>query len=471
MKNLFKAARTHGGRVFNPHISKIELTEHETQKLDQMNVTSNHAVRAYMVWRRSIIIIALPSLLVAMILAWVTSFHMLAYGFDEELGYNGLGRMSLFLPSLSLTILLSCSAVALATWRNLSRSTQIMKIGWVVALVLPLVPALIPTDLLFEEDFRTEDQTIDGFVIRTFDAAGYMMKLAPLIWTLPNGVIQGANRIRRLLPFSSLAGWVIVMTAPFLCSIMLGSLLLLVQLSGDTLILVGSLFLVLSPTLYLAFRKLYTYPSTTDAEETRLGRCQKAVMTFQIVGVIIVFIGISGIEIDGLSALDLIRVESITELVVIFLFESTGRILTNNVFMADTILGIVVQDFDAHTKRMEMFGSGIQDMEDMHNAVTRGVRDSDHGSKESDRIRANLVEDEMNDRDFADEIHLPVCAPSREDPCVWIMNSSRVNRILGFTTGFTTLVMKARLSHGKDTNDDNTLDIIGLADRDEEMPS
>jgi hypothetical protein len=53
-------------------------------------------------------------------------------------------------------------------------------------------------------------------------------------------------------------------------------------------------------------------------------------------------------------------------------------------FMADTILGIVVQDFGAHTKRMELFSSRSQDMEDMHNAVIRGERDSDHGSKPKD---------------------------------------------------------------------------------------
>jgi hypothetical protein len=390
--------------LFSPLISEIELTDHETEKLDQVNVTSNHAVRAYMVWRRSIIIIALPSLLVAMILAWASAFGLLAEdnnptGDDDFLtgdddffnvssladAYNGFGELSLFLPSLSLTILLSCSAVSLATWRNLSRSTQIMTIGWVVALVLPLVPTLIPTDLLFNEEFRTMNDA-EGFAIRTLDATRYLLRLAPLIWTIPNGVIQGAYRIRHLLPYSSLAGWLIVISAPFLCSMMLGSLLLLVQISGDKsgYILVGSICLVVSPLLYLVFRKVYTYPSNTDAEETNLERCNKAVKIFQIVGAILVLYGLSRVEIRGLSIEDLIGVESIAMYAVQFLFEGTGRLFINSMFMADSILGIVVQDFDAHTKRMEMFGSERQDMEDMHSAVTGGVGDSDHDSKPKD---------------------------------------------------------------------------------------
>jgi hypothetical protein len=44
--------------------------------------------------------------------------------------------------------------------------------------------------------------------------------------------------------------------------------------------------------------------------------------------------------------------------------------------------------------------------------------------EESDFIEANVVEDEMNDYNFANEIHL--WEHCRADPCVWIINSNRV---------------------------------------------
>jgi hypothetical protein len=72
--------------------------------------------------------------------------------------------------------------------------------------------------------------------------------------------------------------------------------------------------------------------------------------------------------------------------------------------------------------------------------------------EENDIIEAYIVEDELNDCNFADKIH--PWEHCREDPCVWIINSSHVEEwadrqleyVPSFMMGFTTLVVRERLT-------------------------
>jgi hypothetical protein len=93
-------------------------------------------------------------------------------------------------------------------------------------------------------------------------------------------------------------------------------------------------------------------------------------------------------------------------------------------------------------------GTSLWTHQKMTEIMYGAAESSIESGEESNIIEANLVEDEMNNCDFANKIHL--CKHCREDPCVWIMNSSRVKEweqrklqdVPGFSTGFTALVMK-----------------------------
>jgi hypothetical protein len=221
-----------------------------------------------------------------------------------------------------------------------------MRWAWLVALALPMWPALIPTDFFYKEEFKTEDD-LNGLFIRAGDAAAYAIQLMPLILSIPNGVIKGSLRIRGLLPMSPMAGWVIVITAPFLALLMFAALMMLLQVAGDWLLVVAATLLTFSPVLYIAFKKLYA-AATTEEDEIKLDKIQWGISWIQLLGLLLALIWAftytttyDGIQfrIIGVVSSDPnhITLLPLTSGVRLF-FESLGRSFVASLVVADAVL-------------------------------------------------------------------------------------------------------------------------------------
>ena len=412
VSNLCARGLAHARRLFLRRIAALELNEHETKVLEESAMASNATVRSFMAWRRSVLITALPFLFISTILTVYASIEGALSAHD--MGFNLAGKIRIFLRPVASFVLFVSSCITLLTWKTLPLSIKSMRIGWYVAFILPLIPAFFPADWLYRSDYRLGDD-LDAFIIRTFEAAEYGIDIYPVLLTIPLGVMQGSLRIRRLLPFSSFPGWVIITVAPFLCALMLGVLLLVVQIGSSPLLFAGSILLVSSPTLYLIFRKLYTH-STTEEEEKRLDMCQRAVLLTQLLGVFFVLVAAWNFEVvvapeevvDGqileevvISIGDLIPGVSIAFRAVEFVFESAGRIIVNGLFMADTVLAMTLEDYHVRETRALNMVKGRQDMEDMYSAVaaenklnkTRSMSESDEMDDGLDLVRPDTQPD------------------------------------------------------------------------------
>jgi hypothetical protein len=64
---------------------------------------------------------------------------------------------------------------------------------------------------------------------------------------IPGGAVRAALRVRALFPHSSLAGWILIMCAPFYSVVVLVALVVVTQVAGNTLLFVGTAMVVCSP--------------------------------------------------------------------------------------------------------------------------------------------------------------------------------------------------------------------------------
>ena len=255
-------------------------------------------LRAYMVWRRSALIVALPSLFSSSVLG-VTSIPMELVRQSGD-GLNMLGQVARTLPEFIPTILAFACGAGLVFWKRLKFSQKLCRYALLFSLIAPLWPALIPTDYLYLPEYRSDKlPPTDAFILKISDGIMYLIQIMPLIVTIPNGVIKGSLRIRGLLPYSSIAGWICVFTAPFLSLLLYTALIFLTQMAGTILLVVGATLLTISPILYVAFYKLYTQ-SLSDEEEQKLTEVQRIIGLCQLLGFIIVLIWVFTFEEYGI---------------------------------------------------------------------------------------------------------------------------------------------------------------------------
>jgi len=416
----------HAKRFLRWRLVDVMPTDHEMEKLDEADITTNEVVRVFMVWRRSALIGAIPLLLFSAVLDAVSISRSSSDGSYE--GRHAFGRFAVVLPELTSLILLISAVFALYWWRSTQRSIRLLGWAWILALIIPLWPALVPTDAFYEKDFRTEED-LYGFITRISDAVTYAVQLLPLIISIPQGIIQGSLRVRGLLPSSSLAGWVIVLTAPFASLLMFASLLLLVQLAGNWLLVTGVLLLSVSPSLYVLYRKLYTH-ATTKEEEIKLGRAQLAIGLTRMLGFLFLMIWALtyekyGIRIigkqsdndddgdndgdggnvdngvndgDGGNVDDGVNDEPVVLLpwtmVVSLFLESFGRTILTILVVADAVLHMTLVDWKTNLER-QTENSDAQKKE-LHKLVVvrANPKDKEHNDREKDRTREEEDEEQ-----------------------------------------------------------------------------
>jgi hypothetical protein len=67
-------------------------------------------------------------------------------------GLTALGKISVWTPVVALALVPFGALVAIRRWTELQRTSKILVLCWVGSIVLPLVVALLPLELLIELD-------------------------------------------------------------------------------------------------------------------------------------------------------------------------------------------------------------------------------------------------------------------------------------------------------------------------------
>jgi hypothetical protein len=93
--------------------------------------------------------------------------------------------------------------------------------------------------------------------------------------TIPGGVLKGAARIKSLFPAASLPGWFLVAVAPFYSLFTVVVFVLIDQIIGNGILLLGVGLLAFSPWLFVIYRRTYGRPLSVAEAKVELPKASR----------------------------------------------------------------------------------------------------------------------------------------------------------------------------------------------------
>jgi hypothetical protein len=140
-------------------------------------------------------------------------------------------------------------------------------ICWGLSIVIPLLAALIPISTIFDFDSAknlnvsggaTSDQIGSAFLgVKVVKAVELALTILPVIVTVPGGVLKGAGRVKFLFPAAALPGWFLIAVAPFYSIFLIVVFILIDQIVGNFLLVLGVALLAFAPLLFVIHRGIY----------------------------------------------------------------------------------------------------------------------------------------------------------------------------------------------------------------------
>ncbi len=274
---------THLKRAIDWNVADVIVTPREAQTLSAAGI--DQRLQGLFAWRRSTLLVALPLLLLSVVLAFVQSAQ------TDTSGLTGVGDLVVWLPTIALTLIPIGAARAVARWTELRASSKFLVICWVLSIAIPLLVALVPLDYLIDLDTARQADLANGLSNQQVDAeilsvrfalaVSYALTLLPVVITIPGGVLRGAARVKSLFPSAALPGWFLVSVAPFYSVFTIVLFVLIDQIVGNGLLLVGVGLLAFGPWLYVIYRKVYARPLSMAEAKTELARASRLGGVFQ----------------------------------------------------------------------------------------------------------------------------------------------------------------------------------------------
>ena len=246
-------------------------------------------VQRYVVWRRSVLLVAIPFTIFSAVLA-VRELT------ERDLdGYSAFGVVAVGVVALAVPVLTVTVVVAALTWRQPRLSGRVLLAGWAVSMFAPLVVAMLPLDWLVSGSLGAvtgvdSGDDRDELFARIAVSVQYAIVLLPSLLSFPSGLVRGAARVKRMLPAGTIAGWVLVIMTPVYAVFFVLALILVQHLAGNGVLLAGAALLAASPFVHLAAIKLYIFPLTTDDEVRRLDRVQRLAGGVGLAGMIMILV-------------------------------------------------------------------------------------------------------------------------------------------------------------------------------------
>lgn len=274
----------HVRRAFGSGIRTIRPSAVEQQRLVASGIT-DPLMQGYSAWRHSLLLVAAPASLVSGVLATIALFTEV-----ESEGFSGLGVVAQVAPYLAVIVLTLSTLVALARWSAPHSSSKLLGVGWAVSLAVPVLVAMIPIDWLLDAEAKSQLGPEALLTIRFIVGFAYAINLLPTLLSFPSGVIRGATRVKAMLPASTMSGWALMMLAPLYTLFFVVALILMDQLAGNPLLLIGTLLIASTPFVHVAVSKLYVQPLTAEVQLRALDRAQRRAGVVSLSGVLLLVI-------------------------------------------------------------------------------------------------------------------------------------------------------------------------------------
>ena len=339
-------------------MQKVNPSDQESQKL-AAKAQQNESLQKFVVWRRSALLVASPSVFVSMILAFVNLEGL----FSPDSARNRFGQAIWLITSCADMFLLIAMMYSYFTWHQVVRSTRGLRIGWALATIAPFLPAVFPLEIIARQDFLDLLTNAEITFAKFVWALAYVIELLPVVVTLPGSAVRASLRVRNLLPHSSIPGWILIICAPFYSLIVLVALVVITQVAGDVLLLVGTFLVVAKPWLYMVRGGLFVGPSTPEVEG-QISILLWIGLAVGIVGNVLVLSWALTANVSGVRPLgqpsgpddETIYLLSFRQFFQI-LFETIGRVMVSTVVFSDMIVGIVLQNYKDEMLKEEIVGS------------------------------------------------------------------------------------------------------------------
>lgn len=203
---------------------------------------------------------------------------------DTE-AFTGFGKLWLWLPPLGLALVPLGALTAITRWTEIRQTSQRLVSCWIASIAIPLLAAIVPLEFIIDLDAirasagGDEDvlELLEGeiFSARLLLAVGYAMTLLPIIISVPAGVLKGAVRVKTVFPAAVLPGWFLVAVAPFYSLFTVVVFVLIEQIVGNLLLVLGIGLLAFAPWLYVIHRKIYARSMSNAEAAVELTKASK----------------------------------------------------------------------------------------------------------------------------------------------------------------------------------------------------
>jgi hypothetical protein len=243
---------------------------------------------------------------------------------------NGWGNFLINLSSIANIVIFV--AVVLATgipygkcrvWSNWRLSSRILRYGFVISFILPMIPAFVPlkyyakyppppgsdidfsdleigelnstllmelaqanTDLSMESGegaIANPRDTLQWFLLQWEIGLSNFIKFLPALLSFPASLFGASLRIKGLLPYTSLSSWMLTVAGPFLSLVILAAAMLIIQFYGNGVLTWGVLFLAVGPWLNVFRRGLYVKAPDEETNK-QIDYNQKISLVFKVLG-------------------------------------------------------------------------------------------------------------------------------------------------------------------------------------------
>lgn len=299
---------------------------------------------------------------------------------------NGVGNFVTNLSSIANIIILIAVIGAIGipfgkfrVWSDWRLSSKIIRYGFIVSFVLPIIPAFVPLKYfavapppqgsgmsvldfaqlgISTTSLAESEEGLEWKLLQLEIYLSNFIKFLPALFSFPASLFGASLRIKGLLPKSSLSSWILTVAGPFLSLVILAAAMLIMQFYGDILLTLGVIFLSTGPWLNVFRRKLYV-TAPDDHTDKQIDFTQLVSLIFKLLGwaFIIMWAIINYLKDDVLELFKFFKL----------ILEAWGRVLGSTVVFTDMLLRMTVTNWSVEKSLR------TESIDDFYESIERGI--------------------------------------------------------------------------------------------------
>jgi hypothetical protein len=251
------------------HVRDIVVSTDERDRLVARGI-QDPDVQCHFAWRRSLLwFITVPTTFTA-ILATINQLDREAFQ-----SLSKLGVLMVLVYVATLWAIPASVVMAARTWDRPRTSRRFLLAGFLIAFPYLILIGLVPFSWWINlEEGGEKEMMIQRYLFGLIGALALFMLLLPAVLSLLPGAIRACVRIKVLFPQSIVSGWLLITVTPIYALFLITIFIVVNQVAGNFLLILGLAALVLAPVAYLANTPLFIRPLWSETDRARIERAQ-----------------------------------------------------------------------------------------------------------------------------------------------------------------------------------------------------